>query len=172
MTVYFTSDQHFGHASARGFYGRPFASTANMDNQMIAYWNSVVDPTDELWHLGDFAVRQSPERISGLLKLLHGHKHLIAGNNDNSAVRESSGWLSVQDYAEVNVADVRLVLCHCPLRSWRDMAKGSINLHGHSHGRLKPMPRQFDVGVDARDFRPVTLEELLGAQARRAKSDQ
>jgi len=172
MTVYFTSDQHFGHAASRGFYGRPFASTADMDNQMIAYWNSVVGPTDELWHLGDFAVRQSPERISNLLKLLHGHKHLIAGNNDNSAVRESSGWLSVQEYAEVYVDDVRLVLCHYPFRSWRDMAKGSINLHGHSHGRLKPMPRQFDVGVDARGFRPVTLEELLGAQARRAKSDQ
>lgn len=26
------------------------------------------------------------------------------------------------------------------------MGKKSINLHGHSHGRLKPMPRQFDVG--------------------------
>jgi hypothetical protein len=30
MTVYFTSDQHFGHAAARGFYGRPFASTTSM----------------------------------------------------------------------------------------------------------------------------------------------
>jgi calcineurin-like phosphoesterase family protein len=172
MTVYFTSDQHFGHAAARGFYGRPFASTADMDDQMIAHWNSVVSPIDELWHLGDFAVRQPPERISDLLERLHGHKHLVAGNNDSSAVRESSGWLSVQDYAEVNIDNVRLVLCHYPFRSWRDMAKGSINLHGHSHGRLKPMPRQFDVGVDARGFRPVTLEELLGAQVRRAQSDR
>jgi len=171
MTVYFTSDQHFGHAAARGFYSRRFASTADMDNQMIAYWNSVVSPTDELWHLGDFAVRQKPERISHLLKLLHGRKHLIAGNNDNSAVRESGGWVSVQAYAEVNVDDVRLILCHYPFRSWRDMAKGSINLHGHSHGRLKPMPRQFDVGVDVRGFWPVTLDELLSAQVQRAKLD-
>ena len=85
---------------------------------------------------------------------------------------DRGGWLSVQEYAEVNVDEVRLVLCHYPFRSWRDMPRSSINLHGHSHGRLKPMPRQFDVGVDARGFRPVTLEELLGAQARRAKSDQ
>ena len=167
MTVYFTSDQHFGHAAARGFYRRPFASTADMDDRMIAHWNSVVSPIDELWHLGDFAVQQYPQRISALLERLHGHKHLVAGNNDSSAVRESSGWLSVHDYAEVNIDDVKLVLCHYPFRSWRDMAKGSINLHGHSHGRLKPMPRQFDVGVDARGFQPVTLEELLGAQLRR-----
>jgi hypothetical protein len=32
-------------------------------------------------------------------------------------------------------------------------ASGSINLHGHSHGRLKPLPRQFEC---PRDFaRPV-----------------
>jgi calcineurin-like phosphoesterase family protein len=52
MTVYFTSDQHFGHAAARGFYRRPFSSTADMDDRMIAHWNFVVSPIDELWHLG------------------------------------------------------------------------------------------------------------------------
>ena len=39
----------------------------------------------------------------------------------------------------------------------------ALNLHGHSHGRLKPLPRQFDVGVDVRGYRPVTLTELLAA---------
>jgi calcineurin-like phosphoesterase family protein len=41
------------------------------------------------------------------------------------------------------------------------MGKGSINLHGHSHGRLKPLPRQFDVGVDVWDFRPVRLADIM-----------
>jgi calcineurin-like phosphoesterase family protein len=41
------------------------------------------------------------------------------------------------------------------------MGRGSINLHGHSHGRLKPQPRQFDVGVDVWSFRPVGLSELV-----------
>jgi calcineurin-like phosphoesterase family protein len=36
-----------------------------------------------------------------------------------------------------------------------------VNLHGHSHGRLKPLPRQFDVGVDVWGFRPVALDEIL-----------
>ena len=34
------------------------------------------------------------------------------------------------------------------------------HLHGHSHKRLKPMPRQFDVGVDPNGFAPVTLAAL------------
>jgi calcineurin-like phosphoesterase family protein len=40
------------------------------------------------------------------------------------------------------------------------MARGVLNLHGHSHGRLKPQPRQVDVGVDVWDFRPVTLARI------------
>ncbi|MSP03326.1 MAG: metallophosphoesterase [Acetobacteraceae bacterium] len=161
MTVWFTSDNHFGHTGARSLYRRPFASVAEMDRQMVHLWNSVIEPNDEVWHLGDFAVRQPPERVASLLAELHGQKHLIIGNNDNAAVTNCPGWKSVQAYAEATVDGTPLVLCHYPFRTWRNMAKGWINLHGHSHGRLKPMPRQFDAGVDVWDFRPVTLAGII-----------
>jgi calcineurin-like phosphoesterase family protein len=132
-----------------------------MDQQMVARWNSVIQPQDEVWHLGDFAVRQPPDRVGSLLNALHGHKHLIAGNNDDAAVTGCAGWKSVQPYAEVMADGTRVILCHYPFRTWRDMGRGSINLHGHSHGRLKPQPRQFDVGVDVWDFGPVQLTQLL-----------
>lgn len=170
MAIYFTSDQHFGHAGARSLYRRPFASVAEMDRQMIARWNSVIEAGDEVWHLGDFAVRQSPERVTYLLEELHGRKHLIVGNNDDSAVTRCDGWQCVQSYAEVTLGETKLILCHYPFRTWRDMGRGSINLHGHSHGRLKPLRHQFDVGVDAQDFRPVQLAEILGGKSRRRGS--
>jgi hypothetical protein len=44
------------------------------------------------------------------------------------------------------------------------MSKGWVNLHGHSHGRLKPLPRQFDVGVEVWNFRSVRLTEVLGSR--------
>jgi calcineurin-like phosphoesterase family protein len=47
MTVYFTSDQHFGHAAARSFYRRPFSSITELDRVMIDRWNAVVEPGDE-----------------------------------------------------------------------------------------------------------------------------
>ena len=72
-------------------------------------------------------------------------------------------WISVQSYAEITVDDIPLVLCHYPFRTWNGMGKSAVNLHGHSHGRLKPMKRQFDVGVDARQFRPITLTALIEA---------
>jgi calcineurin-like phosphoesterase family protein len=169
-SVYFISDNHFGHASARSFYRRPYASVSEMDQQMIDHWNSVVAPgdRDEVWHLGDFAVRQSPGRVSSLLGLLHGRKHLITGNNDDAAVTGCGGWQSVQPYAEVTVDGANLVLCHYPFRTWRNMHKGWINLHGHSHGKLKPLPRQFDVGVDVWGFRPVMLYTIMGKETPRS----
>jgi calcineurin-like phosphoesterase family protein len=161
MAVYFISDHHFGQSAARTFYRRPFASVAGMDQEMVDRWNSVVSPSDEVWHLGDFAVRQSPERIAHLLDILQGHKHLIVGNNDDASVTGCPAWRSVQSYAEATVDGKSIVLCHYPFRTWRNMDKGWINLHGHSHGRLKPLPRQFDVGVDVWDFRPVSLAGIL-----------
>ena len=86
----------------------------------------------------------------------------LEGNNDDPETSEAAGWASVQDYAELTHDGVLLVLCHYPFRSWNGQHRRSINLHGHSHGKLKPLPRQFDVGVDARHFRPTTLAALVG----------
>ena len=96
-----------------------------------------------------------------LLSRLKGRKHLIVGNNDPETTTSAKGWASVQLYAETRIDDRHLILCHYVFRTWNQMGKKSINLHGHSHGRLKPMPRQFDVGVDAQDFHPVTIDKLM-----------
>ncbi len=167
MAVFFTADTHFGHGGARGLYRRPFGSVAEMDEAMRRNWNATVADADEVWHLGDFAVGPGPERVEALLSGLSGIKHLITGNNDGTGTRSLAGWHSVQPYAELVVDGVGLVLCHYAFRSWHNMGRGWLNLHGHSHGRLAPMTRQHDVGVDCRGFRPVTL---AGLRARRQTS--
>ena len=167
MARFFTSDHHFGHGGARGLFKRPFDSVAEMDAAMVACWNEVVEPDDEVWHLGDFAVRQPAARMAWLLEALAGDKHLITGNNDGPATAARAGWASVQAYAELEVDGVWLILCHYPLRTWNRMGRGAIDLHGHSHGRLAPLPRQVDVGVDPWDFRPITLAQIRGHLERR-----
>ena len=124
---------------------------------------------DEVWHLGDFAVRQPAARMAELLAALAGKKHLIAGNNDGPATTGAAGLASVQPYAELEVDGTPGAL-PLPLRSWHRMARGALNLHGHSHGRLAPMPRQLDVGVDGWDFRPVTLAEIRRRQRPRGRA--
>lgn len=159
MTIFFTADTHFGDHRTINIQKRPFASVAEMDALLIDRWNAIVGPDDIVWHLGDVARRAAD--VPALLARLHGTKHLLRGNNDPDATVAAPGWASVGDYAEIAVEGRKLVLCHYPFRSWNGQHKGAINLHGHSHGRLKPVPRQFDVGVDVQDFAPVTLERLL-----------
>jgi calcineurin-like phosphoesterase family protein len=172
MAVWFTADHHFGHGGARGLFRRPFGTLAEMDQALVERWNEVVGAGDVVWHLGDFALRQPAARVAELLASLAGTKHLIRGNNDGPATIEQQGWASVGHYAELEEDGTPLVLCHYPLRSWHRMGRGALNLHGHSHGRLAPIPRQVDVGVDVFDFRPVTLaairEHLRGRRRRRA----
>jgi calcineurin-like phosphoesterase family protein len=166
MAVYFTSDTHFGDRRALRFDKRPFADLASHDQTLVERWNLTVGPDDEVWHLGDFANGPDARRIAELVAALNGRKHLVVGNNDGRATLEAPGWASLQHYAEVTVDGRRLVLCHYPLRTWNGIGRGAVNLHGHSHGRLRPMTRQYDVGVDLWDFRPVRLAAILARRRR------
>lgn len=161
MAVYFTSDTHFGDWRRLAIDKRPFASIAEHDAAVVANWNDTVAPDDEIWHLGDFALGPGPARIGELLDSLNGEKHLIIGNNDGPATIDRPQWASVGHYGELACDGTLVVLCHYPLRTWNRMGRGAIDLHGHSHGRLKPLTRQRDVGVDVWDFRPVSLERLM-----------
>lgn len=166
MTTFFTSDTHFGHGGARGRFRRPFPTTPAMDAAMAANWNAVVGPDDEVWHLGDFALHLSDADMAERLDGLNGTKHLVVGNNDGPATLALPGWSSVQPYAELTLDGTFLVLCHYAFRTWNGMNRKSLNLHGHSHGYLKGLPRQIDVGVDVWNFRPVTLAELTAPRPR------
>ena len=168
MTLFFTADTHFGDHRTINIWRRPFADTAEMDRVLIDRWNATVGADDAVWHLGDVARR--PADVALLLAGLNGRKHLLRGNNDPDATLAASGWASVGDYAELEVDGRQLVLCHYPFRAWNRQGKGAINLHGHSHGRLKPMLRQHDVGVDAHGFAPVTLGQLLARQGPKQRS--
>jgi calcineurin-like phosphoesterase family protein len=168
VAVFFTSDHHFGDHRVLNLYPRPFAGVAEMDAAMIARWNETVGEEDEVWHLGDFA--RTARRAAEVLAELKGRKHLVIGNNDPTP-EQVPGWASVAPYAEVEADGVRLVLCHYPFRTWNGMHRGSLNLHGHSHGRMKPLARQLDVGVDIHDYRPISLAAAVEAvRGRRSTS--
>jgi calcineurin-like phosphoesterase family protein len=161
MKTFFTSDTHFGDHRVLNIRPRPFGSVSEMNELMIERWNSRVREHDVVWHLGDFA--SNTKIAQSILSRLNGRKHLVIGNIDREGIR-ALGWSSVQAYMELSLDGVMVVLCHYPFRTWNGVHRGAINLHGHSHGRLKPLRRQFDVGVDENDFSPVLLEDLLSTR--------
>jgi calcineurin-like phosphoesterase family protein len=162
MTVWFTSDTHFGHANIIRHCARPFRDAVEMDAALAANWNAVVRPGDEVWHLGDFAHRNARSAAS-YLRRLNGRVHLVWGNHDGEETRGLPLWASSQAYAEVTVEGQRLVLFHYALKVWNRSHRGALHLYGHSHGRLQGDAQCCDLGVDnpAWGYRPVSLPEVM-----------
>jgi calcineurin-like phosphoesterase family protein len=46
------------------------------------------------------------------------------------------------------------------MRVWNKSHLNSWQLYGHSHGDLDPIGKQYDVGVDSNDFKPLSYEEI------------
>ena len=164
MRTYFTADTHFGHQRIIEYCKRPYSSVEAMDQALIAKWNAVVRPEDDVWHLGDFAFG-GKEAALHVLGRLNGKIHLVWGNHDPEEVRTLPNWASSQPFAEIVVHSRKLVLCHYALRVWNGShkgEKGAWHLYGHSHGTLSDMPWSCDVGVDVAEWggSPIGITEI------------
>ena len=56
MTLWFTSDTHYGHTNIIKYCNRPFQSIEEMNQALADNWNDRVEADDKVWHLGDFAM--------------------------------------------------------------------------------------------------------------------
>jgi len=160
MTIFASSDTHLGHKRIIEICQRPFASLDEMNATLVAKWNAMVGQEDTVFHLGDFAWNATS---ANFFYQLNGRKHLIVGNHDDKYVL-ALPWLSQQHYGELVLAEdgvkTHWVMCHYPIESWNRQRHGSIHLHGHDHGRTRPMANRVDVGVDCNFFRPISLSEI------------
>ena len=162
MAVFFISDTHFGHENIIRMCRRPFASVTEMDEALVARWNERVGATDTIYHLGDFCYRNM-RGADTYLRHLNGQIHLIAGNHDDETIAQhASLFASVSHIREIHEGGHRIVLCHYPMREWHGSWNRSWHLFGHVHGRLDHEPHGYslDVGADAHDFRPWSLDEI------------
>jgi calcineurin-like phosphoesterase family protein len=164
MTTFFTSDTHFAHSNIIKYCKRPYQTAQEMDEDLIAKWNSKVGKGDTVYHLGDFGFAAEPY-LDSVIQRLHGTKHLILGNHDKT-IRKSrqiqSLFASVKDFAELDLYRQKIVICHYPLMAWNKSHHGSWQLHGHCHGSLPVdlTQKRIDVGVDCFGYTPVSFEEI------------
>lgn len=164
MTVWFSSDTHFSHTNAALKFRSGFSSVEEMDNLIISNWNSLVAPTDIVYHLGDFCWSG---KYGEYASQLNGRKHLILGNHDdrNEAIK-CGEFLSVQDVKTATMPDNRKIfMSHYSHRVWNKSHHNSWMLFGHEHGRLAPYGKSFDVGMDAHNFKPISYEQVCSIMA-------
>ena len=159
---FFTADQHYGHKRIiePDYCDRPFESIEEMDEALIANHNAVVKPGDIVFHVGDFALVPRA-RVQGYIDQLNGNHVFIRGSHDR--------WLqkSAPYIVELKIEGQQLVLCHYAMRTWRWSHYNSWQLYGHSHGKLEPIGKQWDIGVDNNYFYPVSFDQIVEIMAER-----
>ena len=170
MNTYFSSDTHYNHSNIIKYSNRPFSSVEEMNEHMIQEHNKLVKPTDEFFHMGDFAFANDDKTIE-IIKRLNGKKTLILGNHDVAIIKHPEKFTGpklfeeICTYKEIN-RGVKICLFHYGQRAWNGSYKNprSYMLYGHSHGTLPPLGTSVDVGVDAKfindEYRPVSLDEV------------
>lgn len=183
IKIFLSSDHHFGHSNILQYCRRPFKDVNHMNTGLIDNWNAVVSPEDVVFYLGDFSLSGD---IYPYLSRLNGTKYLILGNHDkafkNKYVHKAlhAGFKSVSRTMQWEISSLRLNLCHFPYKGsgdhtyierykeYRLKDTGQILLHGHSHlppekkiRRTSKGALMYDCGVDANNYFPVSLEQII-----------
>jgi calcineurin-like phosphoesterase family protein len=184
---FFTADLHFGHLAMVERFGRPWATTKEHDEGIIANWNAVVPKSGRVYVLGDISFRGPAETIE-LFERLNGQIYIIKGNHDKvldkafvqAALNNKIVW--IKDYYRLAVRDPetnlrqKIVLCHYPFLTWHGFGKGVWHAHGHSHGNLsaneKNDAKRHDVGVDVNNYTPVSYMQLKAIMATKSEVAQ
>ncbi len=166
MRTWITSDIHFSHRRIMDYCpaSRAFSSVEAMDEAIVDRWNSLVSEGDLTYILGDVAFC-SAKKATEFLKRLNGDKVLILGNHDKSLNKSADFkqcFKSIHEYLEIEVEGTKVVLFHYPIYSWNGMYRGSLCLHGHTHGNITGIKGRIkDVGLDTNDLRVYNLEDLV-----------
>lgn len=155
MTIWVISDTHFGHENIIGYCGRPFDSAADMDEAMVDRWNSVVKPSDKVYHLGDVAMKKAD---LATVKLLNGKKRLVRGNHD---IFDTKDYLAAgfQEVLGVRVL-ANVLFSHFPVHP-DSLGRFIGNVHGHIHEKPSPAGRYLNVSVERIGYTPITLEDAI-----------
>ncbi len=171
---FFSSDHHFGHKNVLEYTRRPWATLEQMHDGLIYNWNSVVQPHDEVYCLGDFSFYGKLSYVEPIVSRLNGHKYLVLGNHDRKNKKWHHLFKWARDYHELSIdfdgTKTKVVLQHYPSENWNKCEKGSWMLHGHMHRELPLLAttyKKLDVGVDGHGYMPWSLNQLKSVMRER-----
>lgn len=169
--IWVTSDLHFNHINILKYEpeSRPFASVEEMNEVLIARWNSVVKPADTVYVLGDLAMGKL-EDSRECIKRLNGKIILIRGNHDTKsrlAMYQELG-IEVHDIYYLPYKGRWFIMCHFPIASEEFIKmviqdnSEVVNLYGHVHHNAPKgyANGTYHVGVDTNDLTPVSLQQI------------
>lgn len=172
--IFFTGDNHFNHFHIIEACKRPYKSVQEMNEDMILKWNAKVGPDDCTFVVGDMFMNEKPQIMADIVSRLNGRIFLIPGSHDrhiNKLETLTRGKVKpIEQIVVINMNPEVVVICHYALRVWPCSHYGSWMLHGHTHGRLLPQGKSWDVGVDVNGFAPLSWYEIKVIMSKRPKN--
>jgi len=167
MNTWISSDAHMSHFRICEYCSRPFHEINEMNEFLINEWNSVVEPEDHVYYLGDFGLA-GPEKLMPYRERMNGiWKLFLAGNHDrNSMVKIPSLAETIIKYSptkryEIELEGIPFVMSHCPIP--RDIKDDRVYLFGHTHSTIakeNSKVNNINIGVDAWNYSPVSITQL------------
>lgn len=168
--IYVTSDLHMNNKNVIRYCNRPFQDPIEMNEALIANWNSVVEPEDTVYVLGDFIMGQA-DTVPGILNQLNGTIVLIRGNHDTDSKMEKYQQLGIETHLiyYLEYKGLYFIMCHFPFESqqyWQLITKNNTNtilLYGHIHDNAPTGyqgDKMYHVGVDTNNYTPISIEQI------------
>ena len=142
-------------------YCRTFSSVYEMNEYMIAQWNSVIENNDTIFVLGDFFDfgNCTETQAIEILNRLNGRKILIVGNHDVGYEEfYRSNGVEVIDYTIVK--DGFWFLSHEPMFVTESAPYANIFAHVHTNPMYRTVSsHSFCASAERHDYTPVLLSE-------------
>jgi calcineurin-like phosphoesterase family protein len=151
-----------------------------MNQTLVDNWNAVVAPDDEVFLLGDIAMKTTQAEI--WIPKLKGNITLIAGNHDFTPYKnpkrrecyEKLGFKEIDYEKMIEIDGVSVKLHHMPYvsnndeayyddryRDLRPIPTGEkILLCGHVHERWRIKNNMINVGVDVNNYAPLSEDSV------------
>jgi calcineurin-like phosphoesterase family protein len=147
-----------------------------MNEKLIENHNAIVGKDDTVYNLGDFSWK--PALTGSIVSRLNGTQILITGNHDSCHPMHKNAEIEKQKYLDAGFKEVHqqleveeFVLNHFPFvgdeyddvrfGKWRAPKTDKWLIYGHTH-QANPISQrgQINVGVDAWEYKPVSIDDL------------
>ena len=162
MGIYFTADFHLFNENIIEYCNRPYKNSQHMGRDLIIRYNRVVNTDDMVYFLGDLTLKgiEFKPSLNSLVSRMNGEKHLILGNHDRLSVRDylEMGFESVHSSWDLDIADKKFTLVHDPAMAYTRPSR--IILCGHVHTHFIYYKNTINVGIDAWQYQPVSLDQI------------
>jgi calcineurin-like phosphoesterase family protein len=166
------SDPHFSHGNICKFTNydgtkmRPWDDVEQMNEDMICWYNEMVNDDDRVYMLGDMAF--SAQKMKDSVGRMKGRKVLIPGNHEPPKMRK---YFDLFDDVRGYVVKKGFIMSHMPIHE-QSLGKWKLNIHGHTHNNtVKDMfgrhelqsedKRYYCACVERTNFRPILLDDIL-----------